>query len=277
MQNIQITDRIWSHIRDIRAGHGRGGCGTWTEAERAALDLYVPLARRDLGSMAVGQIGQSLDGRIATVAGDARDISGPDGLNHLHRIRALVDGVVIGVRTALHDKPRLTVRLCDGEHPARVVIDPRGRLPDESPVFRTDGSRRIVVQAVNCRRPPGVEVLRLPKSPEGRLDPGAILKELERVGLNVVLIEGGGITIGHFLEAGLLARLHVAVSPLLIGGGPAGLNTRNPVTLLADAIRPQTRVFGLGSDILFDCALTDLAEQTARAQHAGPLKSAAMR
>ncbi|MEM6577088.1 MAG: RibD family protein [Pseudomonadota bacterium] len=274
MQNVDVTDRIWSHILNIRAGQAYSCCGTWTAGEQAAVDLYGPLARRDMGQMAVGQIGQSLDGRIATVAGDARDVSGPDGLCHLHRMRALVDAVVIGVRTALHDKPRLSVRLCGGESPARVVIDPRGRLPDDSPVFRADGSRRIVVQAVSCSRPPGVEVLRLPKTPEGRLDPRAILSELHRAGLASVLIEGGGITIGHFLEAGLLARLQVAVSPLLIGGGPAGLNTRNPVTKLADAIRPETRVFGLGSDILFDCALTTAAQQATQPVHADPLNTA---
>lgn len=274
MQNVDVTDRIWSHIRNMRAGQPCACGGGWTAEEQAAVDLYGPLARRDAGPMVVGQIGQSLDGRIATVAGDARDVSGPDGLCHLHRMRALVDAVVIGVRTALHDKPRLSVRLCGGDNPARVVIDPRGRLPDDSPVFRADGSRRIVVQAVSCRRPPGVEVLRLPKTPEGRLNPGAILSELHRAGLRNVLIEGGGITIGHFLEAGLLSRLQVAVSPLLIGGGPAGLNTRNPVTRLADAIRPETRVFGLGSDVLFDCALTAPSRQAAEPEHADPLDPA---
>lgn len=274
MHNVTVTDRIWSHILKVRAGLTCSCCGSWTEGERAALELYEPLARRDMGPMAVGQIGQSLDGRIATVAGDARDVSGPDGLCHLHRMRALVDAVVIGVRTALHDKPRLSVRLCGGPNPARVVIDPRGRLPDDSPVFRVDGARRIVVQAVNCRRPPGVEVLRLQKTPEGRLAPRAILAELERAGLATVLIEGGGITIGHFLEAGLLSRLQVAVSPLLIGGGPAGLNTRNPVTRLADAIRPETRVFGLGSDVLFDCALTSAARCATEPQHADPVDPA---
>ena len=128
--------------------------------------------------------------------------------------------------------------------------------------------------SVSCSRPPGVEVLRLLKTPEGRLDPKAILTELNRAGLNTVLIEGGGITIGHFLEAGLLSRLQVAVSPLLIGGGPAGLNTRNPVTRLADAIRPDTRVFALGSDVLFDCALSPTARDAAQPQHADPLNPA---
>ena len=79
----------------------------------------------------VGQIGQSLDGRIATSSGHSKYINGPAGLAHLHRLRALVDAVVIGVGTALADDPQLTVRRVAGPHPVRVVIDPRGRLRAE--------------------------------------------------------------------------------------------------------------------------------------------------
>ena len=78
--------------------------------------------------MVVGQIGQSLDGRIATESGHSKYINGPAGLTHLHRLRALVDAVVIGVGTAIADDPQLTVRRVSGQQPARVVIDPKGRL-----------------------------------------------------------------------------------------------------------------------------------------------------
>ena len=78
--------------------------------------------------MVVGQIGQSLDGRIATESGHSKYINGPAGLTHLHRLRALVDAVVIGVGTAIADDPQLTVRRVAGQQPARVVIDPNGRL-----------------------------------------------------------------------------------------------------------------------------------------------------
>ncbi|WP_339106779.1 dihydrofolate reductase family protein [Roseovarius rhodophyticola] len=100
---IEMTHKIWSHLLHIRHGTVCTCGDSWSCGEKAALDLYSPLARRDQGPFAVAQIGQSLDGRVATVTGDARDVSGPDGLAHLHRIRALVDGVIIGVRTALHD------------------------------------------------------------------------------------------------------------------------------------------------------------------------------
>ncbi|NKX44011.1 RibD family protein [Roseicyclus persicicus] len=268
MQFVDVTPRVWKRLLAVQQGLACTCCGRWSPGERAALDLYGPLARRDVGPVTVGQIGQSLDGRVATVSGDARDVSGPDGLAHLHRMRALVDAVVIGVRTALHDTPRLTVRLCAGRNPARVVIDPRGRLPDDAPVLADDGARRIVVQAVDRPRPAGVTALHLPLR-DGQLDPAEILAALQAEGLNSVLIEGGGITIARFLEAGLMTRLQVAIAPLLIGGGPQGLTLATPSPLLADAIRPEMRVFSLGSDVVFDCGLTPEAVAATAPLHLG--------
>ncbi|WP_108501170.1 RibD family protein [Paracoccus indicus] len=254
MDSIDVSSRVWDRLLAIRKGVACACCGSFSRSERDALQVYGPIARRDLGPIIIAQVGQSLDGRIATVSGDARDVSGPDGLAHLHRLRALVDGVVIGVRTALHDNPRLTVRLCDGHNPARIVIDPRGRLPDDAPVLTNCGARRIIVQAVDRPRPSGVEVLRL-SADEGRLDPRQILDGLRGMGLGHLLIEGGGLTITGFMEAGLLDLLQVSVAPLIIGAGPQGLTTQTQVQTLSQAYRPRTRIFGLGSDIVFDCAL----------------------
>lgn len=259
MQNVDVTNKVWDHLLAIRAGNACVCCGgPWSAGERGALDLYAPLARRDLGPTVIAQIGQSLDGRVATVAGDASDVSGPDGHAHLHRMRALVDGVVIGIGTALHDHPRLTVRLCPGQNPARVVIDPSARLPDNAPVLRADGTRSIIIQAVIQPRPHHVEVLQLPLV-DGKFSPDAILRGLRQAGLSSVLIEGGGITIASFLDAEVLGRLQVAVSPLVIGSGPIALTRKVQHAKLADCLRPDTRVFGLGTDVVFDCGLTDSA------------------
>ena len=94
--------------------------------------------------MVVGQLGQSLDGRVATQTGHSHYINGPAGLAHLHRLRALVDAVVIGIGTALADDPQLTVRRVSGPQPVRVVIDPGGRLPPSARLLANDGVRRIL-------------------------------------------------------------------------------------------------------------------------------------
>lgn len=252
MQTVDVTRRVWARILDVKAGRACLCCGDWSRAEAEALALYGALAQPTAITQVFAQIGQSLDGRIATETGDAQDVSGKDGIVHLHRLRALADAVVIGVKTAMHDDPQLTVRLADGTSPARVVIDPDGRLPNDARLLTDTSTRRIVIQAVPRKRPADVETIILPR--EKWISPKDILDALQGCGFKTILIEGGGITITQFLEAGLLNRLHLAVAPLLIGSGPQSLTTA-PVGTLAQARRPKTDVFNLGSDVLFDCTL----------------------
>jgi riboflavin-specific deaminase-like protein len=254
MQRAEVTDEVWSALLALRAGRRSLPRPHWPPEARAAWSLYAPLAADGREAPYLfAQVGQSLDGRIATPSGDAAAVSGPDGLRHLHRCRALADAVVVGVRTALADDPRLTVRLVDGPSPARVVIDPRGRLPDDAKALRPDGVRRIVIQSCRRARPKGVEVVELPAA-AGWIAPADIAAALAERGLARILIEGGGVTIARFLDAGLLQRLHVAIAPVIIGAGPSGLSTA-PITRLAEALRPETHVYGLHSDVVFDCAL----------------------
>ncbi|MEE4279059.1 MAG: RibD family protein [Halieaceae bacterium] len=264
--HVDVTPAVWRRLLAVRRGEACCCCGQWSSGERAALDLYGPLARRDLGPSVVAQVGQSLDGRVATASGDARDVSGPDGLAHLHRMRALADAVVIGVRTALQDLPRLTVRLCEGDNPARVVIDPKGRLPDEAPLLADDGSRRIVIQAVDRVRAYGVRTIRLHPR-DGHIEPAEIIAALRDEGLHNLLVEGGGITIARFIDEGLLTRMQLAIAPLLIGDGPQGLTLGNSAQRLADAIRPDTRAYSLGSDVVFDCGLSESAALATQPLH----------
>ncbi|WP_237718246.1 RibD family protein [Rhodovulum sp. PH10] len=208
--------------------------------------------------LVVGQLGQSLDGRIATAGGRLETINGPEGLTHLHRLRAVVDAVVVGVGTALCDDPRLTVRRVSGQNPARVVIDPHGKLPADATLLADDGTRRLVVTAQTTRPdlPDGVERLPLPAG-NGRLEPAAILRALAAKGFRRVLIEGGADTLSRFLAAGCLDRLHVVVAPVILGSGRAGC-TLPPIPDADEALRPRTRVHPLGDEVLFDC---DLAAQ----------------
>lgn len=216
----------------------------------AAGAVYGPLARRTSHPFVMAQVGQSLDGRIATPSGDAKDVSGQGGLIHLHRCRALMDAVVVGVGTAVADDPSLTVRLVEGRSPVRVVLDPRGRLPDAAKLLNDGGPEVLVVRAEGNRECPRAETLFLP-GPD--LAPADILRALAARGLNHVLVEGGGDTIGRFLALGLIDRLHVTVSPIIIGSGPAGIRLPD-IHRLSEALRPKVETYDLGSDMLFDCA-----------------------
>jgi diaminohydroxyphosphoribosylaminopyrimidine deaminase / 5-amino-6-(5-phosphoribosylamino)uracil reductase len=204
----------------------------------------------------VGQLGQSLDGRIATESGHSKYINGPAGLVHLHRLRALVDVVVVGVGTAIADDPQLTVRRVSGPQPARVVIDPKGRLGADARMFADNGARRLLIteQCTRCKPPAGVEVVTLPTA-EGQFAPSAILAALAGFGMRRILIEGGADTISRFLAAGCLDRLHVMVAPIILGVGGPGLAL--PALDRADrAPRMPVRVHKIDDDVLFDCDLS---------------------
>jgi diaminohydroxyphosphoribosylaminopyrimidine deaminase/5-amino-6-(5-phosphoribosylamino)uracil reductase len=224
---------------------------------QAWADLFGPLRNGKVDDLVVvGQLGQSLDGRIATETGHSKYINGPAGLEHLHRLRALVDAVVVGVGTAVADNPQLTVRRVAGPHPVRVVIDPNGRLCDDARLFADNGVRRLVItaQGSRCAPPRGVETIALPVV-RGHIAPAAILGALAGCGLRRILIEGGANTVSRFLVAGCLDRLHVTVAPIILGGGGPGL-ILPPLERADDAQRMPMQVYRVGDDALFDCDLS---------------------
>jgi len=218
--------------------------------------LYGPLcAARRNGSFAIGHLAQSLDGRIATKNGISRWLSGAEDLLHTHRMRAMCDAVVVGVNTVLNDDPQLTVRRCTGAHPVRVVIDPERRLDGSQRIFR-DGAAATLVLAAADRARAGealaqAEVVPVPRGEWG-LDPREIRRVLARRGLSSLFIEGGGITVSRFLAACALDRLQITVVPLILGSGRPGILLPE-ITDLRDSLRPNTRRFVLGNDVMIEC------------------------
>lgn len=223
--------------------------------------IYGPMLQsKSHRGFVIGQVGQSLDGRVATESGHSHYINGPAAILHLHRLRALVDAVVVGVGTVLADDPQLTVRHDAGSSPVRVIIDPHGRLPANAKCLNEDGVRRIVIHSQDLvgKYPYNNDVQYLPLPlAAGGLDPAIILAGLQDLGLRRILVEGGAVTLSRFLAANCLDRLHVMVAPIIIGSGRAGLSS-SPIARLDAALRPTVTTFALpGGDILFDCDLSE--------------------
>jgi riboflavin-specific deaminase-like protein len=220
-------------------------------------DRFGPLRRGSVDDLVVvGQIGQSLDGRIATVTGHSKYINGPAGLAHLHRLRALVDAVLVGIGTAVADNPLLTVRHVAGPNPARIVLDPRGRLSPDAQVLTDDGVRRLVITAagVRPRLAAGIEVVEI-AAVGGEIPPAAILSALAERGFGRILIEGGAHTVSRFIAAGCLDRLHVIVAPIMLGAGQTGV-TLAPIARADQALRAPMRAHLIGEEVLLDCDLS---------------------
>jgi len=216
-------------------------------------DVFAPLlaAPPDVPFL-IAQLGQSLDGRIATITGESRDISGPAALDHLHRLRAHVDAVVVGAGTVAADDPMLTVRRAPGPSPARVVIDPTGRLGGGWRWLAEDGAARFIVTTPGASAPAGAAHI-VVEPRDGALPPARIAAALFERGFRRILVEGGARTIAAFLDAGCIDRLHALVAPVIIGSGRAGLDLA-PIARLDLALRPITTAYVLeGGDVLFDC------------------------
>jgi diaminohydroxyphosphoribosylaminopyrimidine deaminase / 5-amino-6-(5-phosphoribosylamino)uracil reductase len=218
--------------------------------------------------LVIAQLGQSLDGRIATPTGESRWINRDAALTHVHRLRATLDAVMVGVGTVAADNPWLNVRHVEGRNPTRVIVDPSGRCPPDARCLDgQDGARRMIIRAdgleVPTRLPDGVEIVPIPAF-DGRLDPNAVIRALWDRGVKSMLIEGGAWTVSEFINAGAVDRLHVLVAPMILGSGKTGL-CLSPIERLAQALRPtaSTHILDDG-DVLFDLDLRTPDSRRAR-------------
>ncbi|WP_018139402.1 MULTISPECIES: RibD family protein [unclassified Thioalkalivibrio] len=230
--------------------------GPLAPAAHDLLELYGPIIEAE--SITVAQLGQSLDGRIATQSGHSQYVTGPEDIEHLHRLRALVDGVVVGAGTVVADDPRLTVRKAEGVHPVRVILDPDGRIRSSARVFQDGEVKTLVVHAEGhgpCDMPGHVECMEMPVDADGRFAPPELRDRLAAEhGLHRLLVEGGGRTVSRFLASDTLDRLHLTIAPMLIGSGRQGI-TLPEIDTLDQALRPPCRIFRLGGDTLYDLDL----------------------
>ncbi|MEO1292568.1 MAG: RibD family protein [Pseudomonadota bacterium] len=208
----------------------------------------------------IGQLGQSLDGRIATPTGKSKYISGQQALAHLHRIRAAVDAVVVGVNTVVVDDPQLTVRMVEGRSPVRVVIDPGARLPHARRCLSDpENGRLLVIRDTDHVETNGltgrVDVVPIARDANGNLPPEEIIAALHARGLSRILIEGGADTLARCLSAGVVDLLHVMVAPVILGSGQPGFELP-AIDELREGLHPRTEVFTFDDgDVLFACDL----------------------
>lgn len=251
------TERAWAELLGGRITPEHA----LTADAQELVSRYGPLLAAG-SRLVLAQLGQSADGFIAARTGDSDFVTGPEDRAHLHRLRALVDAVVVGVGTVDADNCRLTVRSVEGPNPLRVVLDPTARAPVVSAVFTDGAGPTMWFIGPDADAPDGmpeqVEIVRLPvKSTTSGLhfDPAVILIALAERGLGRILVEGGGRIVSAFLAAGVLDRLFLTTAPVLIGDGIPGLRFSGS-DKLSDALRAPARRFLFGADT---CMEFDLA------------------
>lgn len=177
------------------------------------------------------KMAQSLDGKIACANGRSRWISGPEARRFVHDLRQAADAVMVGKKTALVDNPQLRAELsrkaADSSKPWRIVVDPEMKMKAESRVFK---GRQLTLLAVSEKKQGRVmsgnkfqcpqNILFVPER-KSRLDFRHLLKQLGRLGVVKLLVEGGGETSWSLLREGLVDRVCWIVAPKFIGGRSA--------------------------------------------------------
>jgi diaminohydroxyphosphoribosylaminopyrimidine deaminase/5-amino-6-(5-phosphoribosylamino)uracil reductase len=171
----------------------------------------------------------SLDGKVATQTGDSKWISGEESRGLVHRWRAEVDAICIGIGTALADDPLLTARV-EGvtRQPRRVVFDSEARLPLDSTLARTAHEIPLIVvvsracsrAAADALRGVGAEVLVAAGGNEQERAQNG-LEKLGELNIQSLLLEGGPRLAGAFLDAGEIDEMRLFVAPIAVGGRSA--------------------------------------------------------
>jgi diaminohydroxyphosphoribosylaminopyrimidine deaminase / 5-amino-6-(5-phosphoribosylamino)uracil reductase len=224
------------------------------------------------------KVAMTLDGKIATVTGQSKWITGAVAREAAHRLRAEHDAILVGARTVRADDPALTIRL-DSPPPRhrpliRVVLDPRLSVPLNSQLVQTALTQPVIIFALtpmaqnqhkeqfttllDLYTAHGVEVVCLPDT---QLDLSLVLANLAERRITSLLVEGGSEVNGLFLQAQLIDRVTFFIAPKLLGGRqsfPAigGVNQAD----LSTAMKLQDwEVVGCGDDLAITarCILTN--------------------
>lgn len=168
---------------------------------------------------------QSLDGSIAARRGSPLALSSPESLRLTHQLRALHQGILVGVGTVLADDPQLTVRMVRGKSPRPIVLDSWLRTPSTARLLQSRGPRPWIfaTEAAEGQRQAileqaGARVFRMPADSAGRVDLHRLMATLTGLGIRRLMVEGGAEVITAFLSQGLVDRLVITIAPVFVGG-----------------------------------------------------------
>lgn len=234
--------RVVAAMRDPNPEVDGRGLGTLRESgldvtenvlEDGARQLNAPYLTRleKKRPWIVAKWAMTLDGKLATRTGGSSWISCESSRKIVHRLRARMDAILVGIGTAIADDPLLTVRPEETEvglphrRPLRIVLDSQARLSPDSRLVRTARETPVMVvvgpgaeeRAVERLQAAGCELFRSPTDRES----ASFLRELARRGITNLLVEGGGGTLGLWFDQKLIDQVHVFIAPKLVGGREA--------------------------------------------------------
>ena len=235
-------------------------CGVEEEAIREQNKIFLKyIATRR--PWVILKTAMTLDGKIATWSGDSRWITGTEARAYVHELRHRLMAVMIGIGTAVADDPLLNCRI-EGRgvrQPIRVIVDSNARLGLDSQIVKTAGKYHTIVahtrfaaeECLEALKQAGVETL-LCEEKEGLVDVDNLLFLLGQMGVDSILLEGGGGLNYSLLAGGFIDEVCSFIAPKIVGGEKAKTPVEGVgIEKMADAVTlERTDVLCLGQDIL---------------------------
>ncbi|MBW6515951.1 MAG: bifunctional diaminohydroxyphosphoribosylaminopyrimidine deaminase/5-amino-6-(5-phosphoribosylamino)uracil reductase RibD [Candidatus Cloacimonetes bacterium] len=233
--------------------------GFWQQKIEKQLEYYLTYRRKKRPFIFMKNA-VSLDGKIATDAGDSKWISSTESREYSHLLRREAGAIITGIDTVLSDDPLLNVRLDGKSEPIlRIILDSRLRIPLESKIVTTAQEIPTIVfksedhtdynteQMLTLK---GVQVKSLPAVNYEYLSLPALIEELNKLELPVLMIEAGQKLCSSFLRAGLVDKIYYFISPKILGGKNSVFDELG-IDTLAEAINIKIdKVETVGDDLL---------------------------
>jgi diaminohydroxyphosphoribosylaminopyrimidine deaminase/5-amino-6-(5-phosphoribosylamino)uracil reductase len=201
----------------------------------------------------------TLDGKIATISGQSKWITGERARADVHALRNTHDAVLVGANTVMRDDPRLTSRLVGARDPIRVVLDGKLRTPADARLLpRHKGPRTIIATSERASQAKeralvgaGAEIWRFETRANGQIPLHPLARRLGDEGLTSVLVEGGGEVHASFLDSRLADEIILYVAPQAVGGpAPSWVGGKGLTTLAAAyKLRFEGRPVFVGDDL----------------------------
>jgi diaminohydroxyphosphoribosylaminopyrimidine deaminase / 5-amino-6-(5-phosphoribosylamino)uracil reductase len=201
----------------------------------------------------------TLDGKTATGSGDSKWITNDRSRYYVHKLRAAVDAVMVGVGTVRADDPQLTARIPRGKDPLRVIVDSGLNIPLHAQLLRIASPARTVIATLDTEsskaetlRGYGVELIKC-RERDGRIDLADLCVRLGAMGVQSLLLEGGNRLAGEFLRAGLIDKFLLFYAPKIVGGDAPGLFGGATPLLMAEVLAlKDLRIRRFGVDVMIE-------------------------
>src|ERR1051326_953550 len=217
--NPKVSGRGFAHLREA----GVEVCTGLMAAEASRVnEAYVHFMRTGRPFVHL-KMAVSLDGKVATINGDSRWITGEQARARVHEMRHQYDAILVGSGTVLADDPLLTDRSgrLRRRPLLRVILDDRLRLPNDYQLSQTAREHPGLLFTSSDAEPSselkqlGVEMVRIEG---GARNLSAMMNELAEREIQSVLAEGGGTLARALMDAGLIDKVTFFIAPLIIGG-----------------------------------------------------------